>query len=215
MGIQERKEREKQEMRERIIEASRELFVQEGIEKTSIRAIAKKIEYSPATIYLYFKDTDELLYAVHERAFQLFLKRLKSVGHISNPMERLEEMGKEYIAFALENPEYYDLMFIMRSPMAVVLKKGEMMEASGDGDCNPWAMGGQSYQVLFDTVSECLEKGHIQAPNVHIATLMIWSYVHGTVSLVIRDRTSVFPEGMIELLLKEAFSMFSRMLRGS
>jgi AcrR family transcriptional regulator len=50
MGISERKERERQEMRERIIEASMKMFIEEGYEKTSIRNIAEKIEYSPATL---------------------------------------------------------------------------------------------------------------------------------------------------------------------
>jgi AcrR family transcriptional regulator len=70
MGILERKERDRVEMRERIIDVAIEMFVQEGYEKTSIRNIAEKIEYSPATIYLYYKDKDELLYDVQAQAFE-------------------------------------------------------------------------------------------------------------------------------------------------
>ena len=70
MGILERKERDRVEMRERIINVAIEMFVKEGYEKTSIRNIAEKIEYSPATIYLYYKDKDELLYDVQAQAFE-------------------------------------------------------------------------------------------------------------------------------------------------
>ena len=70
MGILERKERDRVEMRERIIDVAIEMFVKEGYEKTSIRNIAEKIEYSPATIYLYYKDKDELLYDVQAQAFE-------------------------------------------------------------------------------------------------------------------------------------------------
>ena len=60
MGISERKEREKLEMRRKIVDVAKDLFIHEGFEKTSIRQIAEKIEYSPATIYLYFKDKTEI-----------------------------------------------------------------------------------------------------------------------------------------------------------
>ena len=71
MAIKERKEREKQDMRNLIIESATQLFLKQGYDKTSIRSIAEDIEYSPATIYLYFKDKDEIFYVIHENAFAL------------------------------------------------------------------------------------------------------------------------------------------------
>ena len=56
MGIKERRAREKEQLRRQILSAARELFVNEGYENVSMRKIANKIEYSPTTIYLYFKD---------------------------------------------------------------------------------------------------------------------------------------------------------------
>src|SRR5665647_140284 len=111
MGIAERKERDKMEMRDRIVEAATLMFLEDGYEKTSIRNIADKIEYSPATIYLYFKDKDELFFAIHNIGFQLLLKEMEKANKIKNPLKRLREIGSIYVEFALENPEYYDLMF--------------------------------------------------------------------------------------------------------
>ena len=56
MGVKERKERDREEMRETILKSAHQLFVDKGFEDVSIRNIAEAIEYSPATIYLYFKD---------------------------------------------------------------------------------------------------------------------------------------------------------------
>lgn len=123
MGIAERKEREKMEMRERILEAATEMFLEDGYEKTSIRNIAEKIEYSPATIYLYFKDKDELFFAIHEIGFGKLLSLMQQCMSIENPLQRLRALGTTYIDFALENPEYYDLMFIMRAPMKAIAEK--------------------------------------------------------------------------------------------
>lgn len=61
MGIKERKDKDKQALKKRIMTAAIEIIEQEGYEKLSIRKIAAKIEYSPTTIYLYYKDKAEIL----------------------------------------------------------------------------------------------------------------------------------------------------------
>ncbi|MGF1533456.1 MAG: TetR/AcrR family transcriptional regulator [Bernardetiaceae bacterium] len=197
MGIQERKEREREEMRQQIIEAARYLFVNKGIENTSIRAIAERIEYSPATIYLYFKDKDEILYAVHEQAFFLFLDELKKIKDIQHPLERLKALGKQYVQFAMKNPEYYDLMFILRAPMQMSKSRSEDY------------VGIQSYHFLYETVQECIDKGYIQEKNTHKVSFMVWSYVHGTVSLYIRERTAMYPSELVEQIILDAFDLFA------
>ena len=60
MTITTRKERQKEELKGKILQAAKELFMEKGFEDTSIRNIAEKIEYSPTTIYLYFKDKDDI-----------------------------------------------------------------------------------------------------------------------------------------------------------
>src|SRR5262245_38273895 len=108
MGITDRKEREKLEMRKLIINAAMEMFITEGFDKTSIRNIADKIEYSPATIYLYYKDKDELLYEVQGQAFgELYNAFVKDVT-ATDPLERLEQLLHSYVTFGFEHPDLYD-----------------------------------------------------------------------------------------------------------
>ncbi|MFY8045852.1 MAG: TetR/AcrR family transcriptional regulator, partial [Chitinophagaceae bacterium] len=70
MTIAHRKQREKVEMRELILSAARSLFLEKGYYETSIRNIAEKVEYSPGTIYLYFKEKDEIFHSLHEEGFR-------------------------------------------------------------------------------------------------------------------------------------------------
>ena len=70
MGIAERKEKQKSDIKKMILEASMKLFVEEGFENVTIRKIADIIQYSPTTIYLYFKDKNEIFYSLHELGFQ-------------------------------------------------------------------------------------------------------------------------------------------------
>ena len=100
MGISERKEREKQEMRRLILSTAANLFVKNGCTKTSIRSIAEQMEYSPATIYLYFKDKNELLYAISEEGFRCFYTYLTDLPKVVCPMAKLKALGKQYFQFA-------------------------------------------------------------------------------------------------------------------
>ncbi len=203
MGISERKEREKEKLREMIISASTSLFLEHGLEGTSIRMIADKIEYSPATIYLHFKDKNELFYVIMERAFGEFFKYFSRVIGIDDPMERLKELGKVYLQFADENPLYYDLMFIIRAPM----KTHHTHES--------WDSGERSHSVLTNTVNECIAKGHFKGHEPESLSLAIWSAVHGLASLKLRNRLSMYEEQEAEKLVSNALTSLNTILENS
>jgi AcrR family transcriptional regulator len=182
MGIAERKEKQKLEIRKLILDASMKLFVEEGFDNVSIRRIADLIEYSPTTVYLYFKDKDEIFLNLHDIGFQKMQELNKNLDIIENPLLRLHKMGENYLHFGMENPEYYDLMFIQRAPM----KKLAQME------CLEWESGDAAMARLRATISECMEKGLIAKTNPDLVSMSIWSMVHGLVALAIRERLDKF-----------------------
>jgi AcrR family transcriptional regulator len=183
MTISNRKERQKEELKGKILQAARELFMQKGFEDTSIRNIAEKIEYSPTTIYLYFKDKDDIFFALHSEGFALLNQYFKPLAHVANPFERLKAISKAYITFAMENGEFYDLMFIIRSPMK-----------SLENDKSKWEEGNRAFQFLVNTISECISKGYFKGMQPEIVAFTCWSMVHGIASLEIRNRCSVVSE---------------------
>lgn len=182
MGIAERKERDRREMQHLIIDAAKELFLTNGYEQVSIRAIAERIEYSPATIYLYFKDKDEILFALHNQGFEKLYRLQQAVQSTPDPLERLKKHGEAYLRFALENPEFYDLMFILRAPARTIVANHE------------WESGGRSLDCLRKNVQECMDAGVIPRSDVEMATFAMWSVVHGIVSLMLRDRCPMIPD---------------------
>jgi AcrR family transcriptional regulator len=189
MGIAERKEREKQEMKDLVLQAAMDLFIEEGYEKASIRKIADRIEYSPATIYLYFKDKDEIFHAVHEKGFEIFFGRMEKLAVIADPFERLRKLGEVYLNFAWEHPQLYDLMFIMWGPMDALK------------DDTHWHCGMRAHNGLKDMVRECIESGKMKEMDVDVASMAIWSFVHGLVSLRIRNRFRMcLPEDLEKLI---------------
>jgi len=200
MGITERKEREKREMRELILTTATNLFMERGYESVSMRNIAEVMEYSPATIYLYFKDKNELLYALSEEGFRRFFKYLQTVNNTEDPLEKLSALGKAYIQFALENTIYYDLMFLMRGPM------------ESDFTKKNWELGMQSHGVLTSAVNQCIKKGYFSESDPDKTAFMIWSFVHGVVTFKIRDRMKMYHEDEHEDYIYDALGMFNKML---
>lgn len=192
MGIAERKGREKVELRAKILEAAKELFVTEGYDKTSLRNIAEKVEYSPATIYLYFKDKVEILHEVCLSGFCVLFEVFEETIHEQDPLKRLLLMGQKYVEFALKNPEMYDLMFILNEPMMALKEE--------DG----WKEGFKTFYFLRDTISEAMLRGQIRAANPEITAVSLWASVHGLASLYIRNRFKMFPQEQRDIILRLA-----------
>ena len=190
MASEERKEREKLEMRQLIIKTALQLFAQNGIENVSIRAIAEKIEYSPGSIYSYFKDKGEIIHAIHTEGFEKLYTLQRTLDNITNPVDKLSKMGELYMKFALENKDYYDLMFIAKGVAEKIYEKQE------------WDVGQRSYDYLRDTVKACIEHGNIKNTDVDSATFAIWGFVHGMAALIIRGRCAMMPEEAIEHVVK-------------
>src|SRR5438874_6636209 len=111
-AIRHRQDQEKQELRQAILTTAAELFLEQGYERFSLRKVAERIGYSPTTIYLYFRDKDDLLFTVVDEGFKLFGQQLASAATTTqDPWERLIALGRTYVTFGLEHPMYYQLMF--------------------------------------------------------------------------------------------------------
>jgi AcrR family transcriptional regulator len=108
MGIQERKEREKQQRREDILDAAERVFADKGVDHSTMDDVAEESELSKGTLYLYFKTKDELFFGVTARGFSilanLFAEALEQEG---TGLQRARRMGEAYLAFFRRYPTYY------------------------------------------------------------------------------------------------------------
>jgi len=103
MGIQERKEREGERRRQQIIVAARRVFSVKGFNKATMEDIAGEAELSPGTIYLYFKNKDELYASLSLRILQYLLIRLQHVNS-----EKIEASEKRYEALIRAMLDVYE-----------------------------------------------------------------------------------------------------------
>ena len=198
MGVKERKDRQKTEMREAILSAALGLFSAEGYDNVTMRKIAEEIEYSVGTIYLYFKDRDEIFFELHKLGFEEFFKRQLVVQNVKDPLKRLTEHGLAYIQFAIDQPQYYDLMFISHIPTKTIKVQQD------------WKSGHRTYDLLKLNISQAKESGYFKNVDVEVAAFSIWSFVHGISSLFIRDRMMMVPPEAIRPLVTGALKFLER-----
>ncbi|MDM1048352.1 TetR/AcrR family transcriptional regulator [Sphingobacterium hotanense] len=181
MEMKDKKQKHKEDLKLAILEAAKKLFVQEGYEATSIRKIAKEIEFSPTTIYLYYKDKNDIVYALHQEGFQLLRQQFMALDSVDDPFQRFKALGRNYIDFAFRNPDYYQVMFMMKEPMEFL-----------DANCieEQWPEGERVFDFLRLTIAQCQEQGWFKDKETDLVAFQAWSAVHGLVTLYLSNHLS-------------------------
>jgi AcrR family transcriptional regulator len=176
MGTVERREREKQELRTKILDAARELFVNEGYEAVSMRKIAQKIEYSPTAIYFHFKDKEALLRELCEADFYALALRFAEGANVEDPLARLRAGALAYVEFARQFPNHYRLMFM--TPLPVTKHGDEVLQRRGNPEED-------AYAFLKAGVVLAMEAGLLRPElgDVELVAQTLWAGIHGVVSL--------------------------------
>jgi AcrR family transcriptional regulator len=183
MGVAERRQREREELRNAIIDAAVEIVSSQGVEALSIRGVAERIEYAPGTIYLYFENKDELLRSVVEEAARRFDAALAAAvpdpSTAGSPIEQLRALRRAYIRFALEQTAAFRLLF--------ALPKIPYLE----GDCRPSELPAGHVPLSTDcawgrlrsAVAAAMSEGLLPVSSVDRGALALWASVHGYVTL--------------------------------
>jgi AcrR family transcriptional regulator len=182
MGVAERRQREREELRAAIVDAAVEIVSTQGVEALSIRGVAERIEYAPATIYLYFESKGALLWVVVEEAARRFDAALaEAVPDLPpmSPMEKLRALRRAYIRFAIGQTAAFRLLFAL--PKVPFLgsdcRPSELPAANRvlPADCG-WGR-------LHDAVSGVMRDGSMSFSSVEAGALALWASVHGYVTL--------------------------------
>jgi len=167
-----RRRQHKEELRRVILNAAREIFVREGYESFSMRRLAEKIEYSPGSVYLHFKNKEELFDCLVEESFANLHKTLLGLRNgqeWQDPVEELKKGLRTYVEFGLRNSNDYRFAFMLRPPA-----QKRRYKVHG------------AFEVLRHIVRRCVEEGRFRPVNVESTSQALWASVHGITSLLIQ-----------------------------
>jgi AcrR family transcriptional regulator len=173
-AIRHRQDQEKQALRQMILTTAGELFLEQGYDHFSLRKVAERIGYSPTTIYLYFRDKDDLLFTVVDEGFTRFGQQLAAAAaSTEDPWERIIALGRAYVAFGLQNQVYYQLMFMQRADFLTREKEGAGQPRLA------------TFLVLQQAVQQAIDAGVLRPGDAESYSHVLWALVHGMVSLAI------------------------------
>ena len=170
-----RRKQHKAELRTQILEAAREIFVRDGYESFSMRKLAQRIEYSPGSIYLHFKNKEGLFESLVEESFDRLLRalnRLKNGHPQQDPAATLKKGLRAYVDFGLRNPSDYRFAFLLRRPL----------------HRRPYKVH-PAFDVLRYMVGRCVEEKHFRTVDIETTSQALWAAIHGITSLLIQRPT--------------------------
>jgi AcrR family transcriptional regulator len=185
----ERTPRERRQLRthQAILDAARQIVHEEGLNALSIRAIAERIDYSPAGLYEYFGSKEEIIEAISLQGFaKLTEYLLRAMAGIESPVEQLQAIGLAYIHFAEQNPDYFLLMFTTDTGKRAHTSAVPMPEINLAQVSAIMVEQGSAFGVLVDVIQRGIDSGlfHVRpAMGLPEMTYAAWSLVHGIAML--------------------------------
>lgn len=174
------RERRYQRTQQAILNAALSILTEEGIDKLSIRAIADRIDYSPAALYEYYGSKEEIIGALCGEGHNRLKHYMEQVSLSLAPSKYLQEIGLAYIQFALQNPSYFLLTFTSPTtrPTFTEGSTGEPDAEMADHD--------SAFSLLLSGVQRAIDCGVVHQ-SAELSTVEIayafWAVVHGAAML--------------------------------
>jgi AcrR family transcriptional regulator len=168
------------DLRTEILERARHLLVTDGYGDLSMRKIAAAVGCSATSIYLHFESKDALIHALIDDGFERLNASLHTAADAhTDPGRRLEALARAYVAFGVDNPEYYEVMFQLHP---------ERMERY---PAEAYRRARRNLELLEQALTEGTANGALAAPAPAVAAHVLWASMHGIVSLLLAQRLDV------------------------
>jgi AcrR family transcriptional regulator len=172
-----------------VLAAARRILLREGVEALTARKIASEARCTPPAIYFHYRNLDELKFRLRMEGHAILARYLRQSQRRGDSFERLRAMGAAYLRFGLENPQFYELMFLTRTRQ--LAKREEIQQEMF------------TLMMLRDLIAAGVERGEMRRGlDLMTVTNAIWAQVHGVTSLAVQNMLSLTaPNGAGEILL--------------
>jgi len=199
MGITERRQRQKEEVRASILTAAWQLVEAEGWQALSIRKIADAIEYSVPVIYDHFENKEAIFFQFTKKGFQLLNDGIiKAAATSDNPEQQIEAIAYAYWDFAFNNRAYYQLMYGLGLPGCETVNQIPELK--------------QFTSLISEPITKLIEaSGTNQDAFLKLHTF--WSMLHGLISINMMSKENTRDE-LNAMVLKDLLKGFIYGIKG-
>ena len=167
-------------LRRAILDSARAVVVEEGYAALTMRRVARMIGYSATSIYLHFESKDSLLHALIEEGMDALHARLSAASKCAaTPVDAVRDVCAEYVAFGLESPEYYEIMFMLHP------HRMERFPAE------KYRRARKNLEVIAEAIDLARQGRDASGEPALLEASVVWAQLHGAVSLMIARRIDI------------------------
>src|SRR5271156_2573888 len=189
--IVERREEEKERRRSEILAAAEALYAKQGWDAVTMDQVARSARLSRALVYVYFRDKEDLLFAIGERAMQLLTSRFEAAA--AGPgagLQQVEAIGRAYMGYALEFPHYFD-----------VCSRFQAHAMGSEPSANEAAChlaGDQVMSTVIGVIEAGIRDGSLRKDigDPFMLALTLWAFTHGIIQLVMAKGADLARRGV-------------------
>jgi len=190
--------------RQALLDAALDLLQQEGLPGVKARTVADEAGLTTMALYSEFGGLPGLLAGVCEEGYARLDDRLAAISPSTDPIADLFALAIETRAFAIENPNLYDLIFGLPSSNGL---RGEL------GETGPLPAGGSSYRHTFATLTQACERaissGRVSSTRPRELAAQVWSLVHGYICLELSGHFGEFEDPVESVLVPLTISFMT------
>lgn len=187
--------------KEHIIQIAKQIILEEGLDKLSIRKIAVKLNQTPGIVYHYFKSKDEILLTIVDQGYGEILQTIASYMRIENPEQRLHDSLYAYMNLMIEKNQLF--MIMMQSNIEEIQNRVNVL------NCD--ASKRKSISMLSSTIEIGIAEGVFQCEDAQLRARTIWASVYGLITHIVTENIH---EQLKEELIEDQIEMIITSLKG-
>jgi TetR/AcrR family transcriptional regulator len=186
-----RREEEKERRRGEILDAAETLYAKKGWDALTVDQVARSARLSRALVYVYFRDKEDLLFAIGERAMRLLRDRfLAAAAGTARGWDQVDAIGRAYMGYAHEFPHYFDFCTRFQSHSV------ETDSSSNEGACQ--VAGDQVIGTVVQAIETGIRDGSIREDvgDPILLALTLWAFTHGIIQIAMAKGSDLARRGV-------------------
>ena len=201
-----RRGEEKERRRTEILDAAEALYSKKGWDALTVDQVARSARLSRALVYVYFRDKEDLLFAIGERAMRLLHDRFKAaIAGTARGMDQVDAIGRAYMGYAHEFPHYFDFCTRFQSHSM------ETDSSTNEGACQ--VAGDLVLGTVVQAIETGIRDGSIRADvgDPRLLALTLWAFTHGIIQIAMAKGSDLARRGVaVQDFSNYAFQLLRR-----